>query len=205
MCEFCTKHGEGKKWYLQMKNYSEVLLHEELSSPQKEIAGTGTRIEWLNSYFAEWIVPAMRGAPQPEDESEPEGPTSESAGAEAAPDEAMERRMLKQFAQVLPIEDVEQVIDMVDSVTRMPCGCRFISTGQSDKRYCFGMRVDKWGVLGRFPDAAASLEVLDKEEAISMLRQYDEEGLAHTIWTALTPYITPSATAITTAAPTGGT
>ena len=24
MCEFCTKHVEGQKWYLQMKNYAEV-------------------------------------------------------------------------------------------------------------------------------------------------------------------------------------
>ncbi len=26
MCEFCLKHGEGEKWYLQTKNYSEDLL-----------------------------------------------------------------------------------------------------------------------------------------------------------------------------------
>ena len=29
MCEFCTQHGEGKKWYLQAKNYSQELLNEE--------------------------------------------------------------------------------------------------------------------------------------------------------------------------------
>ena len=26
MCEFCAEHGEGKKLYLQMKNYSDELL-----------------------------------------------------------------------------------------------------------------------------------------------------------------------------------
>ena len=26
MCEFCVQHGEGEKWYLQAKNYSEDLL-----------------------------------------------------------------------------------------------------------------------------------------------------------------------------------
>lgn len=25
MCEYCHKHGEGKRWYLQAKNYSEDL------------------------------------------------------------------------------------------------------------------------------------------------------------------------------------
>ncbi len=26
MCEFCHQHGEGKKWYLNAKNYSADLL-----------------------------------------------------------------------------------------------------------------------------------------------------------------------------------
>ena len=28
MCEFCLQHGEGQKWYLQAKNYSEDLLSD---------------------------------------------------------------------------------------------------------------------------------------------------------------------------------
>jgi hypothetical protein len=45
MCEFCLKHGEGKKWYLQAKNYSDDLLSDvrrrkfiEGFSDPKEIA-----------------------------------------------------------------------------------------------------------------------------------------------------------------------
>ena len=34
MCEFCTAHGEGKKWYLEMKNYAEELAHDQLSHPR---------------------------------------------------------------------------------------------------------------------------------------------------------------------------
>jgi hypothetical protein len=41
MCEFCTEHGEGKTWYLQMKNYSNVLLHEPLAPDQQAIVGAG--------------------------------------------------------------------------------------------------------------------------------------------------------------------
>ena len=29
MCEFCTQHGEGKKWYLAMENYSIELLDQK--------------------------------------------------------------------------------------------------------------------------------------------------------------------------------
>lgn len=28
MCEFCTQHGEGEKWYLTMENYSKDLLDQ---------------------------------------------------------------------------------------------------------------------------------------------------------------------------------
>jgi NAD-dependent dihydropyrimidine dehydrogenase PreA subunit len=28
MCEFCLKHGEGKKWYLQARNYSDEMLSD---------------------------------------------------------------------------------------------------------------------------------------------------------------------------------
>ncbi len=176
MCEFCTKHGEGKKWYLQMKNYAEELLHEELSSSQKEILKATTRLEWNNRFWEGFVMPAITGVPR---------------GQEVQPFVAkdVEGHKVEHFGQVLPIEDVEKVVDIVDSITRLPCGCRFISIGKTDKRYCFGLGTDKWGILGKFPDAASSLEVLDKEEAKRVLRQYDEEGLMHTIWTGVTPYV----------------
>ncbi len=28
MCEFCTQHGDGKKWYLEASNYASDLEHD---------------------------------------------------------------------------------------------------------------------------------------------------------------------------------
>lgn len=42
MCEFCAKHGDGKKWYLQAKNYSEDLTAD--LRRQKTIA------HWFDCY-----------------------------------------------------------------------------------------------------------------------------------------------------------
>ncbi|MDP2856571.1 MAG: hypothetical protein Q8P50_01160 [Bacillota bacterium] len=39
MCEFCHQHGEGKVWYLQIKNYLTDLLHSDLSAEHQEIIG----------------------------------------------------------------------------------------------------------------------------------------------------------------------
>jgi len=190
MCEFCTKHGEGKKWYLQMKNYAEELRHEELSSPQKEMAKATTRIEYIDRMFEYSVMPAITGVPKELEEVFAAFlPSFEHRAAPPSEEEYLEGLKALHFGQVLPLEDVEKVIDMVDSITRIPCGCRFITTGKTDKRYCFGLGMDTKGILGKFPDAASSLEVLDKEEAKRIIREYDKEGLMHSIWTGLTPYV----------------
>jgi ferredoxin len=71
----------------------------------------------------------------------------------------------------------------------MACGCRFFNAGKKDERYHFGLMVDRRGTFDKFPDAASSLEVLDKEEAKRIFRKYDEEGMIHMIYTAVTPYV----------------
>jgi len=172
-----------------MKNYADELLHEELSSSQKDIVKATTRLEWNNRFWESFVMPAISGVSKVREEPQGAPPSTEPREAQPSGDEIVKGRKVEHFGQVLPIEDVEEVIDMVDSITRMPCGCRFISTGKTDKRYCFGLGVDKWGTLGKFPDAASSLEVLDKEEAKRIFREYDEEGLMHSIWTGVTPYI----------------
>lgn len=186
MCEFCTEHGEGKKWYLQMKNYARELLHEELSADRKGMVGAATRYDWNTRFLKEFVLAASGRMP-----AEPEQlGDSEPAAAPAPSEETMlAQRKIEHYGQVLPIEDVEKVIDLADSITRMPCGCRYYNTGLADRRYCFGLGVDRFGILGRYPDAAASLEVLDRAEAKRIFRSFDEEGLIHSIWTGVTPYV----------------
>jgi Pyruvate/2-oxoacid:ferredoxin oxidoreductase delta subunit len=183
MCEFCTAHAEGNKWYLEMKNYSDILLHEELPAGTRERAGAKTRQEWLDRFWERSEMPAITGVPAAGREAR------RAVRSQLSEEEQLVRRKAVHFGQVIPIEDVERVVDMVNSITRLPCGCRFVTTGKTDKRYCFGLGVDEWGVLGKYPDAASSLEVLEKEEAKGILRAYDDEGLMHTIWTGITPYV----------------
>ena len=56
MCEFCHKHGEGKKWYLQAQNYSEDLLSDlrrrnfiaDFFAHPEELSQTMTKLERLD-------------------------------------------------------------------------------------------------------------------------------------------------------------
>jgi len=190
MCEFCTEHGEGKKWYLQMKNYADDLLHEELSADRKKIVEANTRLEWNNRFWETFIMPAFSAVPKIEDETEePGSPDEQTPPPQLSNEEIVARRKVGHFGQVIPMEDVERVVDMVNSITRIPCGCRYLTTGKEDQRYCFGLGVDRLGVLGKFPDATSSLEVLEKDEVKAIIRKFDDEGLMHSIWTGVTPYV----------------
>ncbi len=207
MCEFCIEHGEGKKWYLEMKNYADILIHEELSARQKEIARVTTRAEMVDRAMRNFVMPAISGISKIQDEPQdappatepPEAQSQESAiegflkaakdQVDISEDDLTARRKIEHFGQVVPIEDAEAILDRVDSITRLPCGCRYIMTGKTDKRYCFGFGMDSMGLLGKYPDTTSSLEVLDKEEAKKIVREYDQEGLMHSVWTHVTPYV----------------
>jgi ferredoxin len=181
MCEFCLKHGEGEKWYLQAKNYSDDLLSDV------------HRRRFIEGFF-----------------SDPEALARDVQGLqrlEKAPtfirgllSQAITRRMKKNhFGQVLPIEDVEQIFGFVNSIVRVACICRHITLGQ-EKRYCYGISLAPDG--GEFAEIIRGLdqsfingpdttnfETLTKEEALTAINDHEKEGLCHTIWTFHTPFI----------------
>jgi Pyruvate/2-oxoacid:ferredoxin oxidoreductase delta subunit len=189
MCEFCMKHGEGRKWYLEMKNYSTELLNTPLTPEEREASGAATRAQYLATFCEHFVRPAATGEPKTLEEMAlavlPSAVRNAAVGNLA---KAFEDHKMTHFGQVVPLEEVERIIDMVDSVVRLPCGCRYFTTGKTDKRYCFGLGLDPKGMFGSLP-GTASFEVLSKEEAKKIIREYDTEGLVHTVWTGVTPYI----------------
>jgi len=182
MCEFCMEHGEGKKWYLEAKNYGLDLLgdvkrrgffQKYLQGPLPSGSDLNRQMEKLNK----------------------------------AP--SFVRRMIRwktvrsmkrlHYGQIVPIEDVEQIFDFVNSIVRVSCICRRIMLGQ-EKRYCYGISMGpNVGRLGSiFQELGSSFmsgpeskgtEVVSKEEALSSFREHEKEGLCHSVWTFRTPFI----------------
>ena len=183
MCQFCTAHGEGKKWYLQMHNYSQELLHAGLPAEEQAAAHASTRKEWVDRFIQGFVFPATGKVKLPE-----ESPYA-TGGPKLSDEEIIYRSQMVHFGQVLPIEDVEAILNIASSITRMPCGCRYLTTGLTNQRYCFGVGYDYSGLLGRYPEVSSSLEVLEKEEALKIIRKFDQEGLMHSVWTGMTPYV----------------
>lgn len=181
MCEFCLKHGEGKKWYLQAKNYSDELLsdirrrrmiEEFFSNPGRLRIGIKhlNRLEKFPKFIRSMIGRIITG-----------------------------RQKKTHFGQVVPIEEIEKIFGFVGSIVRVACICRHVTLHQ-EKRYCYGVSMspnggelaniirglDKSFLAG--PDMSG-LETLSKEEAISALRDHEQEGLCHTVWTFQSPFI----------------
>lgn len=182
MCEFCTRHGEGQRWYLQAKNYAEDLLSdlgrhrmlvEFLDNPKSALSAF-RRLDLLDR------MPRFIGSPV--------------KGYITA------RFKREHFGQVVPIEDIERIFGLVNSIVRLPCICRHMLAGRSDARYCYGVAMGPNG--GRLADIlngldasfangpdTSGLEEIDPTAAIAALREYEGHGLCHTIWTFGTPFI----------------
>ena len=187
MCEFCIQHGEGKQWYLQMKNYSRELLNAPLTPDQKCAIGFNTRLEWMDNFIKGFILPAS-GSQVPV-ESQTDIGKPEKSFSPSNKEQLLIHNKIEHFGQVLPIEDVEKVLSTVDSITRMPCGCRYDNAGLTNQRYCFGLGIDTRHILGQFPEISSSLEVMGKEEALKIIHKFDEEGLMHSVWSGITPFV----------------
>ncbi len=168
MCEFCVKHGEGQKWYLEMKNYSRELLDQDgrvefirhfintfddripLNLNQLEML-SGTPFHGLAKPFLTW------------------------------------RQKRDHFGQIVPLEEVEQILEQIDGVVRLSCVCRRVTIGRKEARYCYALTLDPR--LAAELDDSFSLEVITPAEAIESIRGLDKEGLVHSVWTFKTPYI----------------
>lgn len=168
MCEFCVQHGDGKKWYLTLKNYSRELLEEE------------DRVDYMLDFangFEERTPPGL----------------AKMEAVKQSPLHSLAKPFLVQhyrrmhYGQVLPMEEVEQVLEQVDGIARIACVCRRVTTGQKNARYCY--LLTKHERLAAELDDSFNLEYLTTEEAVHAIRKLDVAGLVHSVWTFKTPYI----------------
>ncbi len=81
---------------------------------------------------------------------------------------------------------------------RVACYCRYNTIGK-EKRYCYGISLSPEsgiaGIVAGLDDSfkagplSAGLETLTREEALEAFRKHEREGLCHTVWTFMTPFI----------------
>src|SRR5450759_1633851 len=178
MCQFCVQHGDGKRWYLEASTYAYDLDH---GLERREYLVGFVRDFGASRAWTLRNLPRLAKAPQP----------LRDAGR------ALFTRTMKKshFGQPVPIEECEQILDIATSVVRLPCPCRY-HAGTRDDGYCLAITTKPIDAL--LEEAFASYEVgpdvskfqrLTKPEAMALLRRTEEEGLMHSVWTFMTPFL----------------
>lgn len=171
MCEFCISHGEGKKWYENMTNFSRELFLQ-ISSDEK-----------LKKFLSGFAL-SMREGVARSDKWKKRLPHMYSALIYPW---LTHRQKKIHFGQVVPIEDVEHILDRVSSIVRLPCICRKINTGV-ETRVCYAVGMDATHILCDVPDFR-DFDRINAAEAKKEMRHHDGEGLTHSVWTFQTPFI----------------
>jgi ferredoxin len=183
VCEFCHQHGEGQKWYLNTKNYSNDLLSD--ARRQKLISNfpalTKQLVKDEKTFERVVHLPALVRA--------------------IAMPYIQNKKKDQHFGQVVPIEDLDRILEFSNSIIRLPCSCREELSGPDKYRYCYGFLITPQG-QNTFGDLAlpvdksynagpdtSEFETMSKEEAKIALRDLEKKGLCHTIWTFITPFI----------------
>ena len=177
MCEFCTTHGEGKIWYKNAANYAEDLLSDLRRRDYIE--------SFLTSAFSEGFQTLGRL----------ESIYNKKGRLPKAVETALINKAKQEhFGQVLPIEDISELLGKARTVVRMPCACRW-DVEKKEVRCCYAISYgpEAWykdidmSYFGKAHDEG--LESLSADEAVHQMQEMEEHGAVHTIWTMMTPFI----------------
>ncbi|MDP8217221.1 MAG: hypothetical protein P9M03_00650 [Candidatus Theseobacter exili] len=169
MCEFCTKHGEGKKWYLNANNYSTELLNELkrknlIGSFYNRIIGDGNKkVKRIEKLFKKNPKLTKRIAP-----------------------EFTREMKIAHFGQVIPVEDVNKIFNLANSIVRLTCGCSW-ELEKKEKRCCFGISIgppDWFDEVDKeyfgSPDVS-KMEYFNIDDAIKCVNALDNKEMVHSM------------------------
>lgn len=171
MCEFCTKHGEGKIWYENMENYSREVFSRVNSKDnlKKFLRSFRKRLSFLPyaAYRAKRIFPGFYDS-------------------HVYP-RVTSHLKKTHFGQVVPLEDAFNILDNVNSIVRLPCICRKVTRGK-EFRYCLGVGMDMKEYVHDVPDFQ-KFDLITPKKAKQLIRYLEGEGMVHSVWTFGTPFI----------------
>lgn len=177
MCEFCTKHGEGKIWYKNAANYAYDLLSDI------------RRRHYIENFLTSTFKEGFQTLGRLEAIYKKKGKLPEAVTAAV-----VSKAKAEHFGQVLPIEEIGEVVRRARTVVRMPCACRW-NIGKKEERCCYAISYgpEAWynGIdMSYFGTASdEGLESLSADQAMKQMTEMEEQGAVHTIWTMMTPFI----------------
>jgi len=176
MCHYCELWGEGQIWYLNPKNYPRHMytLPKEVQAGVTRPVGEADPAGYINLERA--MIDAME-----------KGPEEYEAAMKFARDmvDATQGSIGGWMGQVVPLRDVEKMVEICNPLGLIACICRKAMLGLEERSpenmTCMGMGTGmlKWE---RYPERyKGGVKWLSIEEAKQWLREMDRRGFVHSL------------------------
>jgi hypothetical protein len=177
MCKFCTEHGDGKIWYKNAANYAQDLVADL------------KRKRYVENFLESTINDGFRTLGRLEVLFTRKGRLPASIR-----NKMEQRARTEHFGQVLPMEEIRELVLKAETIVRMPCACSW-TVRKKEARCCYAISCGPhaWyedldmSYFGKPSDEG--LESLSLHEAVDQMEKMEKDGAIHTIWTMLTPFI----------------
>ncbi|HUL00662.1 MAG TPA: 4Fe-4S dicluster-binding protein [Nitrospirota bacterium] len=177
MCEFCTKHGEGKIWYQNASNYAADLLSDL------------RRRKYIENFLTTAFGEGFQTIGRLETIYKKKGRLPQ-----AVSNALISKAKDEHFGQVLPIDEINNIVSKAATIVRLPCACRWNMEKKED-RCCYAISYgpESWynsidmSYFGKV--ANEGLEPISADKAIDQMKAMEIGGAIHTIWTMMTPFI----------------
>jgi ferredoxin len=171
MCQFCARHGAGKKWYLNERNLN-VQLAKELGFEKWEMD------HWrlLDKVYGDLAGQLVNVMSDPKSFAMVKKVIEELIQKDKGPRMFPEGHM----GQVITLEEAKDICKVVGDVYRVMCPCRFMN--RNEKVYtCLPLGLHGETVKSFSDHAPKGVEQLTVEEAGEFLEKCDQQGMVHTI------------------------
>ncbi len=172
MCDWCIRHGQGKKWYLEKRNF----VTKELFNEKKEIHDS---LEWYLQNAEKSIALDMAKAAQ----YLPKPVIGRIV-------QRVVRKKIKEShqGQIIPIEEAASILNISSSAAIVSCVCRRMQLGKIEK--CCVVLDYFTEYIKEWPDyTRGGIDYVAKEEALKVIESYMDKGYVASIWGYPIPFI----------------
>lgn len=169
MCDWCQKHGDGKKWYLNIKNYSREFL--------KDKAAVESAIKFYQN------TEVMTGMALPLVEELLNLKSDDEFSRTVTSTKEMIGNLSPHRGQVVPLEDVREIIKLAGPIAKASCVCRRMLRASFDEKTCIPVGPVYLEYGKDWPDfARGGVDYISKEETLELMESFDKRGYVHTFW-----------------------
>jgi len=189
MCEWCMKHGDGKKWYENAKNYSNELADQyNLKEYLTE--------QWMNfeTVFIRKIMGFSSIGLGYKFKTPIIGRILRNKAEKMIHSEKKHRNPVRadgHFGQIIPLEDAQMIMSELaaEPIILNYCMCRWMQRGIKES-VCinFGVLSEVIEKLPRFIPEGKTARI-DSETAVAKLEEFNKQGKVASVWFQPVPYI----------------